>query len=120
MGAKNLLGIVNRRSSRIKLSALALELFWFGMEFKIALLVEWVPSEENTLADELSKMLILHDFAVSRMHFRRLELRFGTHTIDLFASGANTIYERFYSHHWCKWSGISVNAFACDRGGEIA
>ncbi len=83
MDAKNLMGLVNCGSSRLKLNALARELFWFGLEHQITLLVEWVPREENTLAYVLSKMLIPDDFVVRRTHFRRLELRFGAHTIDL-------------------------------------
>jgi hypothetical protein len=87
--AHNLLGIVNRGSPRLKLNALARELFWFGLEHRITLSVEWVPREENTLADELSKLLIPDDSMLSRAFFRKPEERFGTHTTDLFASGAN-------------------------------
>jgi hypothetical protein len=87
--AQNLLGVVNRGSSRLKLNALARELFWFGLEAKITLTVEWVPMEENSLADELSKMLIPADFMLSRPVFRTLEERWGWHTVDLFAPGAN-------------------------------
>jgi hypothetical protein len=53
VNAQNLLGIVNRGSPRLKLNALARELFWFGLEHRITLAVEWVSREENTLADEL-------------------------------------------------------------------
>ncbi len=80
--AQNLLGVVNRGSSRLKLSALARELFWFGLEAKITLTVEWVPREENTLVDELSKMLIPDDFTISRTHFQMLDRRLGAHSID--------------------------------------
>ena len=54
MNAKNLLGIVNRGSSWLKLNALAQELVWFGLENQIFLVVEWVPRERNTLEDEFS------------------------------------------------------------------
>jgi hypothetical protein len=57
--AHNLLGIVNRGSPWLKLNALARELCWFGLEHHITLAVEWAPREENTLVDELSKLLIL-------------------------------------------------------------
>ena len=117
--AQNLLGIVNRGSPRLKLNALARELFWFGLEHRISLVVEWVPREENTLADELSKLLIPDDFMIGRTHFRRLELRFGPHTIDLFASGDNNLCDRLYSLHWCMRSG-GVNVFAYDWSEEIA
>jgi hypothetical protein len=57
--AKNLLGIVNRGSPRLKLNELAPVLFWFGVENDTTLTVESVPREENSLADELySKLLI--------------------------------------------------------------
>ena len=87
--ARNLLGIVNRGSPRLKLNELARELFWFGVEHGISLSVKWVPREENSLADELSKLAIPDDYMLSRMVFRQLEERWGRHSIDLFASGAN-------------------------------
>ena len=61
LDANNLLGIVNRGSPRLKLNALARELFWLGLEHRITLTVKWVPREQNTLADELSKLLIPED-----------------------------------------------------------
>jgi hypothetical protein len=97
----------------LKLSAIARKLFWFGLEHQITLVVEWVPREENTLAGAFAKMLIPDDFAVSRTHFRSLELRFGPHTIDMFASGLNNRCVRFDALHWCMGSG-DVNAFAYD------
>ena len=93
--AHNLLGIVNRGSPRLKLNALARELFWFGLEHRITLNVEWVPREENTLADELATLLIPDDSMLSHEFFRKLKERFGTKTVDLFASGINTWCERF-------------------------
>ncbi len=67
--AQNLLGIVSRGSPRLQLNAMARELFWFGLEHRITLSVEWVPREENTRADELSKLLIPDDFNLSRKYF---------------------------------------------------
>ncbi len=97
--AQNLLGIVNRGNPRLKLSALAREIFWFGLEHRITLSVDWVPRDENTLADELSKLLIPDDFSLSRKYFRQLEDRFGPHSIDLFLSNENNLCDRFYSLH---------------------
>ncbi len=98
--AQSLLGIVNRGSPK-RLNTLARELFWFGLEHHITLLVEWVPREENTLADELSKLLILDDFMLNRTFFRRVKESWGPHSVDMFASNANNLCERFYSLHWC-------------------
>ena len=62
---------------------------WFGQEHRITLDVDWVSREENTFADELSKMLIPDDYMLSRAVFHRLEERFGLPTMDTFASGSN-------------------------------
>ncbi len=96
VNAQNWLGIVNRGSPRLKLNALARELFCFGLEHCITLSVEWVPREENTLVDELSKLLIPDDFSLSRKYFRQLEDRFGPHSIDLFSSNEKNLCDRFY------------------------
>jgi len=110
--ARNLLGIVNRGSPRLKLNALARELFRFGMEHQITLSVEWVPREENTLADKLSKLLIPDDSMMSCAFFHKLEERFGPHTLDLFASGAVNQSGKFYSLHWFRGTaGVNVFAF---------
>jgi hypothetical protein len=89
------LGIVNRGRPRLKPKALARELFWFGLEHRITLNVEWVPREENTLADELSKLLIPDDSMLSLALFRKSEERFGPHTVDIFAYGANNQCGKF-------------------------
>ena len=81
--------------------------------------MEWVPREENTLADELSKLIIPDDFSFSRKNFRQMEDRFAPHPIDMFSSNENKLCDRLYSMHWCRGSG-GVQAFAYDWSGEIA
>ena len=49
VAAQNLLAIVNRGIPRLKLNSLARELFWFEIEYRITVAVEWVSREENTL-----------------------------------------------------------------------
>ncbi len=98
--AQNLLGIINRGSLLLKLNALARELFRFGMGHCISLTLELVPREENTLADELSKLIILDDCMLGRPFFRRIEERWGKRSVDLFASNSNNRCGIFYSLHW--------------------
>jgi hypothetical protein len=59
--AHNLLGVVNRGSPWLMLKELARDLFWFCLESRMTITVEWVPREENALADELSKLIIPDD-----------------------------------------------------------
>ncbi len=97
--AQNLLGVVSIGSPRLGLNELARDLFWFCLERRIVTIVEWVPRKENSLADELSKLIILDDWMLRRELFRQLEERCGPYVTDLFASNANNQCERFYSLH---------------------
>jgi hypothetical protein len=112
------LGIVNHGSPWLKLNELGRELLWFGEEHNVTLSVEWVPREQNTLDDELSKLIIPDDWMLAMSFFRWLEERWGTHAVDLFASDANNPCGRFYSLHWCRGT-AGVNAFAYSWGGEL-
>jgi hypothetical protein len=67
--AQNLLGVVNHGSPRLRLNDLAWELFWFVLERRIVMTVEWVPRELNTLADDLSKLIIPDDLMIQRTLF---------------------------------------------------
>ena len=98
VNAQNSLGVFNCGSPWLKINELARELFWFGLKHGIMLNVEWVLiREENALADEVSKLIIPDDAMLSRTFFQRLELRFGTHTVDLFSPGTNNQCDRYYS-----------------------
>ncbi len=97
--ARNLLGIVNRGSPRLNTNERARDLFWLCVEREITIKMEWVPREENALADELSKLLIPSDWMVGRATFGRLEERWESHTVDLFASNENNLCDWFYSLH---------------------
>ncbi len=117
--ARNLLGIVNRGSPRLNTNELARNLFWLCVEREITIKVEWVPRDENALADELSKLFIPSDWMVGRATFTRLEERWGSHTVELFASSENNQCDRFYSQHWCRGS-AGCDAFAFDWSGKAA
>ena len=67
----------------------AREIFWLCVERDITLNVELVPRELNSLADEISKFLIPNDWMLNRRVFGRLEERWRSHSVDMFASDAN-------------------------------
>ena len=117
--ARNVVGIVSRGSPRLNINELARELFLLCLDRDIAIKVEWVPREENAPVDELSKLLIPSDWMVGPAKFRKLEERWGSHTVDLFASGENNHCERFYSLHWCLGH-AGCDAFASIWSGEVA
>ena len=56
--AMNLLDVINRGSKRLAIIALARDRFWFCPRHRVALSGEWVPREENSIADDISKRMI--------------------------------------------------------------
>jgi hypothetical protein len=116
--AMNLLGIVNRGSPRLALNILARELFWFCLSHRIVLAIEWVPRENNTLADDISKWLIPDDFSISRHYFAMIDGKWGPHTCDAFSSNENNHCSKFYSLHWCRGTS-GVNSFVFDWSADM-
>ncbi len=88
----NLLGIVNRGSYNLPLNILARELFWFCLKFTLKIVIEWVPREENGVADEISKWLIPDDSSIFRQYFDMIDHRWGPHTCDIFSSNEKNLY----------------------------
>jgi hypothetical protein len=115
--AQNLLGIVNRGSSKLSINELARDLFWFCLRHRITNSVEWVPREENAFVDEISKSLIPEDWMLSRSWFHYLDYNWGPHTVDLFVSNANNQRARFFSLH-CRRGSSGINTFAQQWNGE--
>ena len=79
----------------------AMEVYGFCRTNGIALTAQWVPREENTLADMYSRIRDENDWMLSRRWFRCLDERFGPHTVDCFASCKNNQIPRFFSRWWC-------------------
>ena len=73
--AHNVLGNINRGNPRLKLNKLARELFWFGEEHKVNVVGGVMPREQNSIVDELSKLVIPDDWMLVRSFFRWLEER---------------------------------------------
>ncbi len=65
----------------------------------IALSVEWVPREENSFANEVSKLLIPDDWKLAPKFFNMLEAKWGPHSVDLLASSDNAQCEKLYFLH---------------------
>ena len=79
----------------------------------IQLLAEWLPREENKLADYPSKLSDTDDWQLNPKLFDWLDLMWGPHSIDCFASNRTNQMSRFCSR-WC--SGIA--AFTVNWSGE--
>lgn len=108
-------GLVSRGGSKSKnadhLHTEVQNLFWYCIDARITLLVEWIPREENKLADQLSKFIDSDDWKVHPRYFAQLNRDWGPFTVDLFASGTNHQLPRYYSLHYTPDT-AGINAFA--------
>ena len=58
---------------------------------------EWVPREENQLADYLSRVVDYDDWGINKDVFQWLDSLWGPHSIDRFANSHNRQTERYNS-----------------------
>ncbi|CAI7873754.1 unnamed protein product [Closterium sp. NIES-53] len=65
------------------------------MEHGTHLIIEWIPRELNSHADEISKAVDHDDYSLKTPWFRILERCWGPHSIDLFANSRNSQLPRF-------------------------
>ena len=71
---------------------------------------EWIPREENQLADYYSSIIDYDDWYIDRAVFEMLEAAWAPHTVDRFATAYNAQMRRFNSHYACPGS-EAVDAF---------
>ena len=62
--------IVKSGSSKVYLHKLALDIFFLAKEHNITIDVDWIPREENEIADYLSKIVDFDDWKVKDSYFR--------------------------------------------------
>ena len=78
---------------------------------------QWIPRDKNEIADSLSRLVDVDDWAVSMATFQWLDAIWGPHTVDRFATDYNTNLPRFNARFWVP--GVeAVDAFAQPWLGE--
>ncbi|KAK6056335.1 hypothetical protein COOONC_06161, partial [Cooperia oncophora] len=63
--------------------------------------VEWIPREQNRLADKESRQLDFDSWRVNKRTTNKVQERWLHCEIDMFADDKNTICQRFFSRSWC-------------------
>lgn len=97
-------------SNKAHLHAEAVDIYWFIQRNSSTVEVQWVPREENQLADYYSKIVDEDDWMLNRQIFRWLDDMWGPHTLDAFASTRNAQVERFCSRWWNPGC-LAIDAF---------
>ena len=93
----------------------------FCLENDISLDIEWIPREENKVADSISREPIIldtDDWGLKPEFFKFLQNRYGRFTVDGFASDINHKVDRFYSLYHVPGS-AGVDAFTFDWHNEF-
>jgi len=109
--------IVDVGSMKLQLHTLAYRIYSYCIKNNIDLNIQWIPRSLNHRADYVSKMIDCDDWQLSRECFETLELLWGPHTLDCFASFYNTKICRFFSRFWNPGS-FGVDAFFQSWEGE--
>ena len=97
---QNVARIVHIGSTKGELQTIALNILRECRRQMIDLVMEWIPREENTTADDLSKDVDYDDWMLDPLLFGKLDMKRGPHTIDRFANEYNTQLKRFVALSW--------------------
>jgi len=88
--------VINGFSSRSPVLMAGLRnLHEVALLYRVALRASWLPSMANVWADTLSRKGDRDDWRLSDEMFARLQLRYGCHTVDRFATPLNALCPRF-------------------------
>ena len=114
---QNVVRIVQYGSTKPSLQAEALGIFSLCVQGNIRLEPEWIPREQNELADYYSRVVDCDDWMLNPTIFAWLDTIWGPHSIDRFANAKNAQLQRFNSRFWFPGS-EAVDAFTCTWVGE--
>jgi hypothetical protein len=102
--------ITKHGSPNQQLNRVMVRVFMFCAQYGTFLRVQWIPREENTRADELSKYRSSGDWSLCREWFLGLDQRWGPHDVDRMANASNTQCTVFNSKWRCQGS-AAVDCF---------
>ena len=91
----------------------ALKIFKAMLHNNICIEPEWVPREQNEIADSLSRIIDFDDWSINPNIFFWLDSFWGPHTVDRFANSHNTQLSHFNSRFW------DVDTEAVDSGDPL-
>ena len=89
---------VGSRNKELHMEAVAV--YRLCRELGIRLTVEWVSRDENTRADELSRLEDSNDYMLDPACFNHTGTLWGPHTIDRFATLRTKQLERYCSRYY--------------------
>ena len=108
---KGVEAILQKGSMKLELQNLSVQIAAFCRAFRIKLQVQWVPRDENSEADALSREIDFDDWGVSHEFFSFMNQLWGPYSVDRFADNFNANLPIFNSKYWCP-NTSHVDAFS--------
>ena len=102
--------ILSVGSSKPHLQKEAVAIYNLCHEAGIRFSAEWIPRHFNFKADYWSKVVDTDDWMLNPLHSHQLDILWGPHTVDRFASHNSFQLPRFCSRWWCPGT-ETVDAF---------
>ena len=110
---QNVVRIVQYGSRQNALQTEALGIFAACLSNNIRIEPEWIPRDENKLADYYSRIVEYDDYMLHPAVFNWLDSLWGTHKVDRFANASNAQLERFNSRFFTPGT-EAVDVFTCN------
>ena len=88
--------VIEVGSMKFDLYMLAVNIFTFCINNQITLDIQWIPREQNTQADYISKLIDPDYWQITEALFDCLETLWGPHMVDCFANYYNHKLPRFF------------------------
>lgn len=110
---QNVVRVVQYGSRQPALQAEALKIFSACVTHHIHMEPEWIPREQNELADYYSRLVDYDDWMLNPDIFNWLDNLWGPHTVDRFANAVNAQLPRFNSRFWVPVSD-AIDTFTCN------
>ena len=114
---QNVVRIIKVGSRLPELQVLALSIFKTAFANNIYLEPEWLPREENRVADEFSRIIDVDDWMINPSIFAWVDYFWGPHTVDRFANCHNAQLDCFNSRFWVARS-EAIDAFTVNWANE--
>jgi hypothetical protein len=114
---KNVVSIVNKGKMKPELQDITLYMFHMCISNNIVLEMEWIPRDDNSYANYISKLFDFDDWGVCKNVFDYFNLLWGPYTCDRFADNNNRKVTLFNPKYFTPESS-GVDAFAYDWFGH--
>ena len=100
------------------LTEVALDIFSLCLSLNVEIRPIWIPREQNTVADEISKFRDSDSWGIDWETFDFLQRNFGVFTCDRFADHENCKVNCFNSRYFCPGA-EEIDAFTADWSGHF-